>query len=125
MAKSKKDYTEICPQLIQELGQIKEERKALQEREKPLVAIVKETWKEVASKKRRIKDEEGNVKTTYTYRPKGCDYEAVMSVFQRTDVQWKEEFKKFYSKVKGPKAYRRFVKNLPTTEQTQLDVNLK
>ena len=118
MAKIKK----LCPELVEKLGEVKADIKRLERDEKELVELAKETWDEVKSTRRKVVDEDGNVKTTYTYRPKGCEYEAVLSVFKKREAKWKELFQELYTEVHGAKAYKKFVAKLPRVETTQLNI---
>lgn len=118
MAKLKK----LCPELIEQLYDIKSRRKNLERDEKALVELAKKTWSQVDSKKRTVKDEEGNKKTTFTYAPKRCEFQAVLSVFLKREAKWKELFEEFYVEQFGRKAYKKFVSGLPKVEATQLDI---
>ena len=122
--KRKKEPEQLSPELLQKLGEVKEERKELQSEEETLVEIAKETFDEVHSS-RKVVTKNGKKTVSRTYSPKGCDFQAVLSEFECMDGSWKDVAEKFAKKHGLDKKLKKFVKSWPRKKQTQLDVSRK
>lgn len=123
--KEKKEFKKLCPELVDELGELKEQRKELQADEKELVDLAKEFFAEKDSPAKMTVTTlpNGDKKIQKTF--KGKDYEAVYSEFPKMDVSWKDEYETLWKKVNGKKGWDKHVRKLPHKQSSQLDVNAR
>lgn len=117
----------LSAEFVDEVGELKEERKKLQAKEEDLVKKAKDLMLEEDAPvdKTVTKNPDGSKKIQRVYSPKKSEFEFVLTKFDCIDVKWRDEFQALYIETYGKKKWEKYLEEAPTASRTQLDVNRK